>query len=77
MQKPQQENENLQSALRERFLFPDEKLFTVQQVHNSENDRIWCVDTPRPSTIVEHRQYPKSAMVWGRIYASGKTLLVL
>ncbi|GFW96735.1 DDE_3 domain-containing protein [Trichonephila clavipes] len=57
----------------ERFLFTDEKLFTVQQIHNSQNDRIWCVDAPSTSAIVEHRQYPKSVMVWGGICASGKT----
>ncbi|GFY17827.1 uncharacterized protein TNCV_1075621 [Trichonephila clavipes] len=48
----------------------------VQQVHNSQNERIWCVDTPRTSAIVEHRQHPKPAMVWGGISASGKTPLV-
>ncbi|GFY33536.1 uncharacterized protein TNCV_4538701 [Trichonephila clavipes] len=47
----------------ERFLFTDEKLFTVQQVHNSQNDEFWCVDTPSTSAIVQHRQYQKSVMV--------------
>ncbi|GFS92440.1 uncharacterized protein TNCV_1159371 [Trichonephila clavipes] len=51
------------SQRRERFLFTDEKLFTVQQVHNSQNDRIWCMDAPSTSVIVEHRQYPKSIIV--------------
>ncbi|GFU52054.1 DDE_3 domain-containing protein [Trichonephila clavipes] len=41
----------------ERFLFTDEKLFMVQQVHNSQNDRIWCVYTPSTSGIVEYSQY--------------------
>ncbi|GFX60776.1 uncharacterized protein TNCV_4977521 [Trichonephila clavipes] len=30
----------------ERFLFTDEKLFTVQHVHNSQKDKIWGVDAP-------------------------------
>ncbi|GFV12732.1 uncharacterized protein TNCV_1367021 [Trichonephila clavipes] len=60
----------------ERFLFIDEKLFTVQQVHNSQNDSIWCVDASSTSAIIEHRQYPKSVMVWGGICASGKTTLI-
>ncbi|GBM01374.1 hypothetical protein AVEN_135796-1 [Araneus ventricosus] len=60
----------------ERFLFTDEKLFTVQQAHNSQNDRIWSVDAPGTSAIVEHRQHPKLVMVWGGICASGKTPLV-
>ncbi|GFU27882.1 uncharacterized protein TNCV_449831 [Trichonephila clavipes] len=60
----------------ERFLFTDEKPFTFQQVHNSQNNRIWSVNAPSTSAIVEHRQYQKSVMVWGRICASGKTPLV-
>ncbi|GFY25615.1 uncharacterized protein TNCV_2487351 [Trichonephila clavipes] len=51
-------------------------LYTFQQVHNSQNDRIWCVDVPSISTIIEHRRYSKPAMVWGGICASGKTTLV-
>ncbi|GFX13585.1 uncharacterized protein TNCV_3136581 [Trichonephila clavipes] len=39
----------------ERFLVTDEKGFTVLQVHNSQNDRILCVDAPSTSAIVEHR----------------------
>ncbi|GFX71403.1 DDE_3 domain-containing protein [Trichonephila clavipes] len=48
----------------------------VQQVHNSQNDRIWCVDAPCTSANVELRQYSKSVMVRGGICASGKTHLV-
>ncbi|GFY04036.1 uncharacterized protein TNCV_1198141 [Trichonephila clavipes] len=58
------------------FLFPDEKLFTVQQVYNCKNDRIWSVDIPSTSAIGEHHQYPKSVMVRGRICASGKAPMV-
>ncbi|GFV84269.1 uncharacterized protein TNCV_1591281 [Trichonephila clavipes] len=60
----------------ERFLFTDEKLFTVQKVLNYQNDRIWSVDAPSSSAIVEHRQYPKSVMIWDGICTSCKTLLV-
>ncbi|GFW97812.1 uncharacterized protein TNCV_1425751 [Trichonephila clavipes] len=58
------------------FLFTYEKFFTVQQVHNFQNDRICLVDAPSTSPIVEHRQYTKLVMVKGIIYASGKTPLV-
>ncbi|GFV18897.1 uncharacterized protein TNCV_4757821 [Trichonephila clavipes] len=54
----------------------DEKLFTVQQVHNSQNDRLLCVDASSTSVIVKHRQYPNSVKVWGGIRSSGKTPLV-
>ncbi|GBM05953.1 hypothetical protein AVEN_80549-1 [Araneus ventricosus] len=57
----------------ERFLFTDEKLFTVQQAHNSQSDRIWSVDGPSTSAIVEHRQHPKSIIFWGGICASSRT----
>ncbi|XP_054713697.1 uncharacterized protein LOC129223154 [Uloborus diversus] len=58
------------------ILFTDEKLFTVEQAHNHQNDRIWSVEAPRTSAVVEHRQNPASVMVWGGICASGKTPLV-
>ncbi|GBM39590.1 hypothetical protein AVEN_154104-1 [Araneus ventricosus] len=65
------------SQRRERFLFTDEQLFIVQQTHNSQNDRIWSVDAPSTSAIVEHGQHPKSVIVWDGICANGKTPLVL
>ena len=60
----------------ERILFTDEKLLTVEQTHNHQNDRSWSAEAPGTSAIVEHRQNPQSVMVWGRICASGKTPLV-
>lgn len=60
----------------EHIIFTDEKLFTVEQVHNRQNDRIWSAKAPKSSSIVEHRQNPQSVMVWGGICASGKTPLV-
>ena len=58
------------------FLFTDEKLFTVEQAHNRQNDRIWSSDAPGPSSVVEHRQKSKSVMVMGGVCATGKTPLV-
>lgn len=60
----------------ENFLFTDEKLFTVEQAHNRQNDRIWSANAPGPSSVVEHRQKSKSVMVWAGVCASGKTPLV-
>ncbi|GFW88805.1 uncharacterized protein TNCV_4972981 [Trichonephila clavipes] len=48
----------------------------LQQVHNSQNDRIWSVDAPNSSETDEHRLYPKLVMVWCVICARGKTPLV-
>ena len=60
----------------ERILFTDEKLFTVEQAYNRQNDRMWSTEAPGTSAIVEHRQKPQSVIVWGGISASGKTPLV-
>ncbi|GFX43820.1 uncharacterized protein TNCV_4110991 [Trichonephila clavipes] len=70
--------ENVQRAASqhwERFLFNDEKLFTIQQILNSQNDRIWSGDNSSTSTVVGRHQYRKSVMVWCGIIASGKTPL--
>ncbi|GFW54385.1 uncharacterized protein TNCV_3703451 [Trichonephila clavipes] len=58
------------------FIFTDEKFFTVEQFHNSQNDKIWSADASSTATV-ENRQHPKSVMVWGRICSRGKTPLVL
>ena len=36
----------------EKLFFTDENVFTLEQYHNSQNDRIWS------SCIVTRRQYP-------------------
>lgn len=60
----------------EHILFSDEKLFSVQQVFNRQNDRIWSRSPPGNSSIVPRRQGSKSLMVWAGICATGKTPLV-
>jgi len=60
----------------DKILFTDEKLFTVEQAHNHQNDRSWSAEAPGTSAIVEQRQNPAAVMVWGGICASGKTPLV-
>lgn len=60
----------------ERILFSDEKLFTIEQAHNLQNDRIWTSKPTSNFKTVERRQNPESVMVWGGICASGKTPLI-
>ncbi|XP_070132556.1 uncharacterized protein [Drosophila bipectinata] len=60
----------------ERILFTDEKIFTIQQAHNHQNDRSWFAEAPGTSAIIERRQCEQSLMVWGGICATGKTPLV-
>ena len=48
-------------------LWTDEKLFTVQAVHNHQNDRIWLPDinmVPVERRSSFRRQKPASVMVW-------------
>ena len=61
------------------ILFTDEKVFTVQRVHNRHNDRVLAKDiqqVPTESKTAFQRQHPASVMVWAGITASGKTPLV-
>ena len=39
----------------EKLLFTDENVFTLEQYHNSQNDRIWSQDAPASSCIVTRR----------------------
>ena len=57
-------------------MFTDQKLFTTEQVHNHQNDTSWYTEAPGTSAIIEHRQNPKSVMVWAGISATGKTPLL-
>jgi len=60
----------------ERILFTNEKLFTIEQAHNRQNDRFWSTEAPGSSAIVTHRQFPQSVMVWAGVCSTGKTPLV-
>ena len=61
-------------------LWTDEKLFTVQAVHNPQNDRVWCEN--KDSVTIEQktlfrRQKTAFVMVWAGVTSSGqKTPLV-
>lgn len=60
-------------------LFTDEKIFTVEQAHNHQNDRQLLPQGP-PSTrnakLITRSHFPASVMVWAGICGSGKTPLV-
>ena len=61
------------------ILFSDEKIFTIQEATNSQNDRIIASST---SSIEEKFRYvgrtqkPKSVMVWAGVSAIGRTQLI-
>ena len=61
-------------------LWTDKKLFTVQAVHNHQNDRIWLPDinmVPVERRSSFRRQKPASVMVWAGATSKGlKTSLI-
>ncbi|KAI6646849.1 hypothetical protein LOD99_9118 [Oopsacas minuta] len=61
------------------ILFSDEKLFTVEQVLNFQNDRILATaknTLPKSTFQVSRANMPASVMVWGGITFDGRTPLV-
>ncbi|KAI6652445.1 hypothetical protein LOD99_7459 [Oopsacas minuta] len=61
------------------ILFSDEKLFTVEQVLNSQNDRILATANntfPKSTFQVSRAKMPASVMVRGGITFDGRTPLV-
>ena len=66
--------EKLEDSMQPPVLWTDEKLFTVQAVHNHQNDWIYAVnkdDIPLNERLMFQRQKPASAMVWGGITSTG------
>ena len=67
-------------GMQPQVLWTDEKLFTVQAIHNHQNDRIWIpnkdmVPVKRCSSF--RRQKPSSVMVWAGVTSTGlKTPLI-
>ena len=58
-------------------LFSDEKVFTVEQTLNSQNDRIWSVEPPQKNQrVVARAVKPKSVMVWAGVGHNLKSPLV-
>ena len=62
----------------ERILFSDEKIFTIEQHLNPQNDRIWSPDVSTAISTarkVTRSQKPAAVMVWGGVTSHGKTPL--
>lgn len=56
------------------ILFTDEKIFTVEEKLNKQNDRVYAIS--HPNVIVSRTSHPLSVMVFAGITASGKTPLL-
>ncbi len=58
-------------------MFTDEKVFTVQAIHNAQNDRILAKnskDIPVEVRATFRRQKPASCMVWAGVMMDGKEM---
>lgn len=63
-----------------RILFSDEKMFDLDGIYNSQNDRIWAVDREdanQKGAIKQKRKYPQKVMVWLGVCSYGVSPLVL
>ena len=70
----------LKNGTLQNLIFTDEKLFTVQQAHNHQNDRVLVKTLNSISANtrkVFRTQKPASVMVWTAISEKGKSPLVL
>ena len=67
--------EKLKDGRQPPVLWTDEKLFTVQAIHNHQNDRIYAVnkeDIPLIERIANKRQQPESVMVCAGATSTGE-----
>lgn len=66
--------QQLQSASMPPVVWSDEKLFTVQAIHNSQNDRVYgknLQEIPVETRTAFRRQKPASIMVWAAVTSDG------
>ncbi len=59
-----------------KILFSDEKIFTIEEKFNPQNDRVYarnCYEAKEKVPRVQHAQQPPSAMVWWRVSYFGAT----
>ncbi|XP_026325277.1 uncharacterized protein LOC113234191 [Hyposmocoma kahamanoa] len=59
-----------------KILFTDEKIFTIEQHFNKQNDRIYAQSSKEASQLVDRVQrghYPTSVMVWWGVSYEGVT----
>ena len=63
-----------------KILFSDEKMFDIDGVYNSQNDRIWAVsrsDADRRNGVHQKRKFPAKVMVWLSVCSKGASPLVI
>lgn len=61
------------------IVFSDEKIFTIQQFVNKQNDRVWLKGKSTDNLeqrLATRKQAPASVMVWAAVTAEGRSPLV-
>lgn len=63
-----------------KILFSDEKMFDIDGIYNSQNDRVWAVDraeADRKGGVKQKRKFPQKVMVWLGACSKGVSPLVI
>lgn len=63
-----------------RIVFSDEKMFDIDGVYNSQNERVWAVDRSEADAkggIKRKRKYPQKVMVWLAVCSEGVSPMVI
>ena len=60
-----------------KILFSDEKLFDIDGIYNSQNDRIWTfrrVEADKRDGVKQKRKFPQEVMVWLAVCSKGRVI---
>ncbi|CAF1963437.1 unnamed protein product [Rotaria magnacalcarata] len=63
-----------------KILFSDEEMFHIDEIYNSQNDRIWAVNRLAADTnggIRQKRKFPQKLLVWLAVCSKGVSPLVI
>ncbi|CAF3476932.1 unnamed protein product [Rotaria socialis] len=63
-----------------KILFSDEKLFDIDGIYNSQNDRIWAVrraEADKMDGVKQNRKFPQKVMVWLAVFSKGVLAIVI
>ena len=63
-----------------KILFSDEKLFDIDGIYNSQNNRIWAVsraEADKKGGVKQKRKFPEKVMVWLAVCSKGVSPMVI
>ena len=61
-------------------LFSDEKLFYIDGIYNSQNDRVWAMsrsEADKNGAVKQQRQFPQRVMVWFPVCSKGVSPMLI